>query len=45
MVVYPRTGHVPHEPKLLQDVMVRTIEWMDQYVLEVEQEAAERLST
>jgi len=34
MVVYPRTGHVPHEPKLLQDVMVRTIEWMNQYVLE-----------
>jgi len=32
MVVYPRTGHVPGEPKLLLDVMVRTMEWMEQYV-------------
>jgi hypothetical protein len=29
MVVYPRTGHVPHEPKLLQDVIARMIEWKD----------------
>jgi dipeptidyl aminopeptidase/acylaminoacyl peptidase len=32
MVVYPRTGHIPHEPKLLQDVMIRTMQWMDQHV-------------
>jgi dipeptidyl aminopeptidase/acylaminoacyl peptidase len=32
MVVYPRTGHIPHEPKLLQDVMARTMQWMDRYV-------------
>jgi dipeptidyl aminopeptidase/acylaminoacyl peptidase len=33
MVVYPRTGHVPHEPKLLLDVMTRTLAWMDRYVM------------
>ena len=33
MVVYPRTGHVPHEPKLLQDVMTRTLAWMDRYLM------------
>lgn len=33
MVVYPRTGHVPQEPKLLLDVMARTLAWMDRYVL------------
>lgn len=32
MVVYPRTGHVPHEPKLYQDVMIRTMQWMEQHV-------------
>lgn len=32
MVIYPRTGHIPHEPKLLQDVMTRTMQWMDQHV-------------
>jgi len=28
MVVYPRTGHVPSEPKLLLDVMNRILAWM-----------------
>jgi dipeptidyl aminopeptidase/acylaminoacyl peptidase len=32
MVVYPRTGHVPEEPKLLLDVMRRTLDWFDQYL-------------
>jgi len=32
MVVYPRTPHVPQEPKLLHDVMVRTVQWMDRHV-------------
>jgi dipeptidyl aminopeptidase/acylaminoacyl peptidase len=32
MVVYPRTGHVPSEPKLLLDVMNRIMAWMDLYL-------------
>lgn len=32
MVVYPRTGHIPQEPKLLQDVMIRTLQWFDEHV-------------
>jgi dipeptidyl aminopeptidase/acylaminoacyl peptidase len=32
MVVYPRTTHVPQEPKLLQDIMTRNLEWFDKYV-------------
>lgn len=32
MVVYPRTSHVPHEPKLLMDMMKRNIAWFDKYV-------------
>lgn len=32
MVIYPRTGHVPSEPKLLLDVMQRILEWMELYV-------------
>jgi dipeptidyl aminopeptidase/acylaminoacyl peptidase len=32
MVVYPRMAHVPHEPKLLQDVMIQTMQWMNQHV-------------
>ena len=31
MVVYPRTGHVPSEPKLLLDVMNRILAWMELY--------------
>ena len=34
MVVYPRTGHVPAEPKLLLDVMQRILEWMELYLVE-----------
>ncbi len=33
MVVYPRTGHFPFEPKLILDVMNRNLEWFDQYLL------------
>jgi dipeptidyl aminopeptidase/acylaminoacyl peptidase len=29
MVIYPRTGHVPWEPKLLLDVMERILAWVD----------------
>ncbi len=32
MVVYPRTGHVPSEPKLLLDVMERILTWMELYL-------------
>lgn len=32
MVVYPRTGHVPSEPKSLLDVMDRILAWMELYV-------------
>ena len=35
MVVYPRTGHTPSEPKLLLDVMNRTLAWMDLHVGEL----------
>jgi dipeptidyl aminopeptidase/acylaminoacyl peptidase len=33
MVVYPGTAHVPREPKLMHDVMSRTLAWMDRYVM------------
>lgn len=36
MVAYPRTGHVPAEPKLLLDVMERTLAWMEHYLSERE---------
>jgi dipeptidyl aminopeptidase/acylaminoacyl peptidase len=32
MVVYPRTPHVPQEPKLFRDVLSRCLEWFDDYV-------------
>jgi len=32
MVVYPRTGHVPSEPKLLLEVMERILAWMELYL-------------
>jgi len=32
MVVYPRTPHIPQEPKLYQDVMIRSIDWLDRFV-------------
>jgi dipeptidyl aminopeptidase/acylaminoacyl peptidase len=32
MVVYPRTGHTPTEPKLLLDVMDRSLAWMETYL-------------
>ncbi|HYV36142.1 MAG TPA: S9 family peptidase [Gemmataceae bacterium] len=32
MVVYPRTPHSPSEPRLLQDVMQRNVDWMAKYV-------------
>jgi dipeptidyl aminopeptidase/acylaminoacyl peptidase len=33
MVIYPRSGHVPTEPKLLADVMARTLDWMEKEVV------------
>lgn len=32
MVIYPRTGHVPSEPKLLLDVMERILAWLELYL-------------
>jgi dipeptidyl aminopeptidase/acylaminoacyl peptidase len=32
MAVYPRTGHVPTEPKLLLNVMERILAWMESYL-------------
>jgi dipeptidyl aminopeptidase/acylaminoacyl peptidase len=32
MVVYPRTPHVPQEPKLYLDVMSRTLAWFVEHV-------------
>jgi len=32
MVVYPRSGHVPQEPKLLMDISLRVIQWFNQYL-------------
>ncbi|MBI4906453.1 MAG: S9 family peptidase [Acidobacteria bacterium] len=31
MVVYPRTPHGPQEPKFVQDVMQRHLDWVEQY--------------
>jgi dipeptidyl aminopeptidase/acylaminoacyl peptidase len=45
MVVYPRTPHGPQEPKLLQDIMVRNLQWMDQYVRGVEPTGLKRGAT
>ena len=33
MVTYPRMGHVPHEPWVLQDVMERTLAWLGRYLM------------
>jgi dipeptidyl aminopeptidase/acylaminoacyl peptidase len=33
MVIYPRTGHFPSEPKLILDVMSRNLKWFDQYLI------------
>ena len=33
MVLYPRSGHAPEEPKLLRDVMSRNLEWFKRYLL------------
>ena len=32
MVVYPRTSHIPREPKLLMDVSERVLKWFDWHV-------------
>jgi dipeptidyl aminopeptidase/acylaminoacyl peptidase len=32
MVVYPRGGHVPQEPKQVLDIAKRHLEWFDQYL-------------
>lgn len=31
-VVYPRTPHIPQEPRLNQDVLIRSIQWFDRFV-------------
>jgi dipeptidyl aminopeptidase/acylaminoacyl peptidase len=32
MIVYPRSGHVPQEPKLLMDISLRVSEWFEPYL-------------
>ena len=32
MVMYPRSGHMPEEPKLLRDAMRRNLEWFNRHV-------------
>jgi dipeptidyl aminopeptidase/acylaminoacyl peptidase len=32
MVLYPRSGHEPEEPKLLRDIMSRNLEWFNTYL-------------
>ena len=32
MVVYPRTPHGPSEPKFIQDIMRRHLDWVERYV-------------
>jgi dipeptidyl aminopeptidase/acylaminoacyl peptidase len=32
MVVYPRTGHGPQEPKLVLDIMKRNVAWFDKHL-------------
>jgi dipeptidyl aminopeptidase/acylaminoacyl peptidase len=32
MVVYPRTGHDPQEPKLVLDIMKRNVAWFDKHL-------------
>jgi dipeptidyl aminopeptidase/acylaminoacyl peptidase len=32
MVLYPRSGHVPSEPKQLIDVMERPLNWLDEHL-------------
>lgn len=32
MVLYPRSGHFPTEPKLQRDVYQRELEWIDKYI-------------
>jgi hypothetical protein len=32
MVVYPRTGHDPQDPKLLLDIMKRNVAWFDKHL-------------
>ena len=36
MIVYPRTPHVPEEPKLVLDIMKRNLDWFDKYVRGIE---------
>jgi dipeptidyl aminopeptidase/acylaminoacyl peptidase len=33
MVIYPRQGHGPTEPRLIMDIMQRNLEWFDRWVL------------
>jgi len=36
MVLYPRTAHIPEEPKLMLDIMKCNLEWFDKYVRGIE---------
>lgn len=31
-IIYPRAGHFPHEPKQIQDLWLREIDWMNRYM-------------
>ena len=32
MILLPRTGHGPTEPKLISEVSTRILEWFDKYI-------------
>jgi len=32
MVIYPRTGHFPREPKIIQHIMQDNLDWFDKYL-------------
>jgi len=32
LVIYPRQGHGPHEPRLIMDIMQRNLDWFDHWL-------------
>jgi hypothetical protein len=32
MVIYPRQGHGPSEPRLIMDIMARNLAWFDRWL-------------
>jgi dipeptidyl aminopeptidase/acylaminoacyl peptidase len=34
MVIYPRAGHGPNEPRQILDVMRRNLDWFDRWLKE-----------